>query len=247
MTGISVLGCSLRCRLERIRVLARVSVLFILASLLVACGKHSVPQENEIERTADFIAALEGTGATVAETAVLVPPVFGVPARVFQVNEAIVHVYEYESQEARIAASGGLATDEHVSDGKPSLWTDRASIWVSGRLIVVYPGTDKGMILKLSGLLGASISNPVGQVDEPYPPAVTAAIEYLAERLEVDPRDLEVIDFAQIVWPDTCLGLPRSGEDCVAALTAGWRVTVRVADKIHEVHTDQSGARLRTK
>lgn len=227
------------------RLIGMAAVVLLLISSLVACGRRSMSQEVEIDGTAELIASLEGAGVTVAETAILGQPVFGGHARVYQVNEAIVHVYEYETQEARVAVSEELASDGSAIVSTPLTWSDRANIWVSGRLIVVYPGTDGGTILLLSGLLGDSITHLAGPVDEPYPPAVTAAIEYLAERLEVDPGDVEVIDFAPVTWADTCLGFPLPGENCAEVLTSGWRMRMRVADRVHEVHSDQIGEWLR--
>ena len=80
---------------------------------------------------------------------------------------------------------------------------------------------------------------------EDYPPAVWAAIEDLALRLEISPDQVQVISFQGEEWPDSCLGLAASDEMCLQVITPGYRVLLSVDGQRYEYHTNQSGSVLR--
>ena len=206
-----------------------------------------MPQPARIEDSEDLIKALGDAGAALAETSAEAPANLEVVPEVLQVNSAIVYIYEYESVEARTAISDKLLDSETSIGSQFMLWPDRINIWASGRLIVVYPGTDGGTIMLLDGLLGDPLTQPLPSIDEPFPPAVTAAVGFLAESLNVNPGDVEVIDFTAETWPDTCLGLPDEGEMCAQVETPGWRIIIGVQGEEFEVHSDQVGENLREK
>jgi hypothetical protein len=79
----------------------------------------------------------------------------------------------------------------------------------------------------------------------PYPPAVVAAIERLAEELGAAPQSIEVVRYEEAEWPDGCLGLPRLYEACTEAVTPGWRVILGLAGEIYSFRTDAVGSELR--
>jgi hypothetical protein len=79
----------------------------------------------------------------------------------------------------------------------------------------------------------------------PYPPAVTAAIEWLAETQQVPPQSIEVIAFEQRQWPDSCLGLPSGSERCRQVEIPGWSVELKLEGTRFRVRTDELGQVLR--
>ena len=81
--------------------------------------------------------------------------------------------------------------------------------------------------------------------DAPYPPAIVAAIERLAEELGRAPQAIEVVSYEEIEWPDGCLGRPNPNEVCTEAITPGWRVILSLAGEIHIFRADAVGAELR--
>ena len=81
--------------------------------------------------------------------------------------------------------------------------------------------------------------------EAPYPPAVVAAIERLAQELGAAPQAVQVVSYEEVDWPDGCLGLPRLYEACTEAVTPGWRVILSLAGEIHAFRTDAIGAELR--
>jgi hypothetical protein len=82
-------------------------------------------------------------------------------------------------------------------------------------------------------------------LEAPYPPAVVAAIERLAQELGSAPQSIEVVSYEEVDWPDGCLGLPRLYEPCTEAVTPGWRVILSLASEIYTFRADAVGAELR--
>ena len=218
---------------------------FLVSIGLASCRSGTSPAESKIETADDLVAALSDAGRTVIETTEAGVPVFGVPARMIRLDQAAVQVYEYIDVEARIAISKTISPDGEAVDGIAIVWPDRPKFWATGRLIVVYTGTDGGVILLLSGLLGDPITWSSALVDEPYPPAVTAAIQYMAYSLNVEPARVEVLSIEAVDWPDSCLGLPEAMEGCVKVVTPGWLIIVRVEGQVYQISTDQLGKEVR--
>ena len=81
--------------------------------------------------------------------------------------------------------------------------------------------------------------------EAPYPPAVVAAIERLAQELRSPPQSIEVVSFEEVDWPNGCLGLPRLYEACTEAVTPGWRVILSLAGEIYSFRADAVGSELR--
>jgi hypothetical protein len=224
-----------------------VTGLIVMGLWLAACGRQAPVPAPEIETVEDLVNALQGAGATVMQTAMMGHPAFDAPAKVLQIDQGIVQVYEYESVAARQAVSQSITPPGDVINSTPVIWPDRPNMWAIGRLIVVYPGTDGGLILLLSGLLDDPLVKPSTGLDEPFPPSVSIAIRFLADSLAVDPGAVDVFSYDPIDWPDTCLNLPEPGEVCAEAITPGWRILLRVAGHEYEIHTDTIGEHIRRK
>ena len=219
--------------------------IFLVSMWLTSCRSGAPPVERKIETTDDLAAALYDAGRAVIETTEAGVPAFGVPARMLQVDQAVVEVYEYINVETRIAISQTISPDGDIVDGTAIVWPDRPKFWATGRLIVVYTGTDGGVILLLSGLLGDPLTGSSTLVDEPYPPAVTAAIQYMAYSLNVEPARVDVLSIEAVDWADSCLGLPEAMEECVKVVTPGWLIIMMVEGQIHRVSADRFGNDVR--
>jgi len=83
---------------------------------------------------------------------------------------------------------------------------------------------------------------PVGDA---LPPAVEAAQAALASELGVEPAAVELVNFEQREWSDSCLGLGGPAESCAAVVTPGWEVTLSVDGQQYEVRTDFDGEQAR--
>lgn len=224
-----------------------------LATCLILWGAaacaHS-PQDQApppVVTSDDLVQALKKAGADVQLDTGAEGPFLEVPARSIAVDGSNVLIYEYGTEDERQVVSDSISADKTIVGGKTVAWSAHPKIWTTGRLIVAYTGRDGGTILLLNSLLGDPFRSDEPQIDEPYPPAVAAAIEALAARLSVDPGAIEVATFEPVDWPDACLGVPRDGELCAESVTPGWRVDLVIDGREHEAHTDLLGSEVRLK
>jgi len=210
---------------------------------LAACGPKT---KDELASTDALAGMLREAGATVRETSAVAPQAFEAQAaHVLQVDEGLVYVYEFGStaEVGEIATGIGLDTLSLTGGGMP--WEGRVSAWPAGKLLVIYPGTDGGLLLLLDGLLGDPLSASPEGPEEPYPPAVAAAISAWAEAQGVDPASVEVVGYTAAAWLNGCLGLPAPGEGCAPGEVSGWVVDLRSGDRLGAAHTDDLGQQVR--
>lgn len=71
------------------------------------------------------------------------------------------------------------------------------------------------------------------------PRAVEVVQVDLAAHLGVPVATIEVVQVEEVVWPDTCLGLPAP-ELCAPGETPGYRVVLRALGQEYRYHTDES-------
>ncbi len=180
---------------------------------------------------------LEGPAAAPA-----LPPAVG--AR-FLVSGQEVFAYQFPDQMSMAQALQALSAEGSVLGEQAAPWKGAARLWAAGRLLVAYPGSQGGVILLLSALLGDPLSLPRFGSDEPYPPAVAAALRALARELKVEPVDIGLLSYEAALWSDSCLGLPKSHESCYEAETPGWRVRLRWNGRVYTLRTDQVGQAVR--
>jgi hypothetical protein len=67
-------------------------------------------------------------------------------------------------------------------------------------------------------------------------PLVDQAIADLVDRMSVDPAEVEVAAAESVVWPDTSLGCPQPGMQYLQLLTDGFRIELRVKDRVYAYH-----------
>lgn len=75
-------------------------------------------------------------------------------------------------------------------------------------------------------------------IDQGTEKLVSQAIEDLAQRLNVTPEQIEVVEIQTVTWPDASLGCPQSGMMYTQIVTQGYRIMLTVEDKTYEYHTD---------
>jgi len=72
--------------------------------------------------------------------------------------------------------------------------------------------------------------------------ALRAANIYLANLLSVDEAQIALTGYEPGSWPDASLGCPQEGQAYAQVATAGYSVTLMVANKDYEVHTNADGS-----
>ena len=210
--------------------------------LLSACGPQAPPTPPPVEDVSSLFSTLEGAGARLREVGVEITPIEGAVSRVYSVNGEEILLYEFSSEQMREMYSQELV--EQTGESTEFVLAG-AKLWVAGKLLVIYEGTDGGTILLFSGLLGDPLITPEAAIDEPFPPAVVAAIYLVADDMGVDPSTVEVNAVAPVIWPDSCLMLPDTDEGCLEVETPGWRVVLEIYGETIEVHTDEYGKVVR--
>ncbi len=73
-------------------------------------------------------------------------------------------------------------------------------------------------------------------------PAVKAAQQDLAQKLNVGVDQVRVLSSEQVEWPDGCLGVRMPGKMCTQMVTSGYRVVFEVNGKQYEYHTNETGS-----
>lgn len=76
-------------------------------------------------------------------------------------------------------------------------------------------------------------------------PAVVAARQDLAARLEQAPEGIQVVSVTPVEWPDACLGAGGQDEVCAEVITPGYEVVLQLSETQYTYRTDQTGASVR--
>lgn len=89
---------------------------------------------------------------------------------------------------------------------------------------------------------------PTQETTEPatdLPTATVAARDTLAKRLGIAASAVEVVSFQERQWRDSCLGLGGPNEMCLQAITPGFQVMLRAANRTYEARTNERGTAIR--
>lgn len=70
---------------------------------------------------------------------------------------------------------------------------------------------------------------------------VTQAKSDLAQRLAMDPAQIDLVEAASVTWPDGSLGCPQPGMAYIQVQVDGLLIRLRARDHIYEYHS--GGAR----
>ena len=217
----------------------------LLLAFLAACASQAQPTGPEVENLADLKAALADAGVQVDEAPNPSAPELGVAGQGLLVGNAPVQAYEYGSVVERRLVSDTIRAGGYMVSGERVNWPAPPNVWATGQLIVVYPGVDGGTVLLLSGLLGDPLTSEAPSLDEPYPPAILAAIGAASASTGALPQEVQVLSYEFQEWPNSCLGLPGPDEMCAEAVVPGWLVRLSAGGAQITFRVDEVGAELR--
>lgn len=134
-----------------------------LALILAACSsgapESTAVPGGDIGGYTDLVNALAAEGATVEPAGEVEQPFFRVKGQTIKVNGADVQVFEYDDAAAREAESSQISADGSSIGTSMVSWIDQPNFWAQGRLIVLYVGTDEGMLDLLTSILGQPLTN----------------------------------------------------------------------------------------
>ena len=81
-------------------------------------------------------------------------------------------------------------------------------------------------------------------VSNTTPAAIKARIE-LAKKLDAFTSTITIKEVVRKEWTDGCLGLGGAAENCLAAITPGYRVTMEKSGTTHYARTNTAGSVVR--
>jgi hypothetical protein len=68
---------------------------------------------------------------------------------------------------------------------------------------------------------------------------VERARQDLAQRLDVQPEVVRLVDVEPVEWPNAALGCPQPDTMYAQVITPGFRVTLQVQDEVYSYHADR--------
>lgn len=111
-------------------------------------------EPGSVQDKATLVTALQDAGATV-ETGEPVSQAFFTPeGSILKVNGADIQVFEYESVEAMEEEASQVAPDGGSIGTSMVTWVDTPHFYQAGRIIILYVGSDEGVLGMLEKALG---------------------------------------------------------------------------------------------
>jgi len=117
---------------------------------------------GEISDYASLVDALRAAGASVEPGDSVEQPFFAPTGQLMSVDGESVQIFEFESSEARQEAAATISPDGSSVGTSMMTWIDQPNFWGTGRVIVLYVGSDSGVIDLLTGVLGEPITKRSG-------------------------------------------------------------------------------------
>ena len=128
---------------------------FLLAYVLSGCGNGATPTGAPVvEDQASLLAGLQATGATAEIGESVVQDFFTPEGRIIKVNGQDIQVFEYESAEAMEAEASQAAPDGGSVGTSIMMWMDAPHFYKTGRIIVLYVGSDSAILDLLENVIG---------------------------------------------------------------------------------------------
>ena len=152
-------------------------VLLVMLTLMVSgCANASTPaslpspttspealtpentEGQAVEDKASLIVALETAGATVETGESISQEFFGPEGSIIKVSGADVQVFEYPSSEAMENEASQVAPDGGSVGTSMMMWMDTPHFYKSGRILVLYIGSDQTVRDLLEKALGSQFA-----------------------------------------------------------------------------------------
>jgi hypothetical protein len=195
-----------------------------------------------------LVQELSEEGAVIEEVGESQEPLFGVRGRLIQIDGADATVFEFPSEISRrdawntILATGGMIDSLNLGENVA------VNFFGSGKVILVYPGSDPVILDQLDSVLVDRFpSDSGGTTNGSDLPQDTAdrMLGRLGDVLGVPIDQIRIIDVSAQEWQDSCLGLGQPNESCLQVITPGYSLTVEAGGQRYNVRTNQDGSLVR--
>lgn len=142
-------------------------LLLIMAVTASGCGRNAAAAVSPtsttesspaVEEQAGLIAALEAEGATVEVGEPITQAFFSPQGTILKVNGQDIQVFEYPSAEAMENEASQVATDGGSIGTSMVTWVDTPHFYKTGRIIVLYVGSDETVQGLLETTLGSQFA-----------------------------------------------------------------------------------------
>ncbi len=197
----------------------------------------------------EVVEQLQDAGAAVIVAGPVDQPFFSGKGRVLEINGEEVQIFEYPSEEARLADSEQISADGYQIGTTMVSWVAPPRFWATDRYILLYLGENSEVIELLNAIAGRPIAGvtPDAPVIAPaaYPPAVVAAINDLSKRTGIPAEEIVLVTAEDMQWNDSCLGLAAPDEMCLQVITPGFLIILEAGGIQYEYHTNMDGSVLR--
>lgn len=125
--------------------------LLALVSILGGCGGQAETSEPEaaipsVEDQASLLAGLRATGATTEVGDTVIQDFFTPEGTIIKVNGEDVQVFEYENAVDMESEASQVAPDGSSVGTSMMMWVDDPHFYKSGRIIVLYIGSNSSML-----------------------------------------------------------------------------------------------------
>lgn len=224
-----------------------VAILVLLTLAVTACGANSdsIP-DAETETPSIEPTAEDGPQSpAVTPSPVLSPQMESPVATPAEGSEGPAQAIEAAKE--RVASKSDISTEEvEVVSVEPVEWSDAS-------LGCPKPGHAYAQVITPGYRIKLRAGDRVHEVhtdrsgraavlcERKPEPGPAAAVDTVAEKLDVPRDEIEILTVEAVEWPDASLGCPGQGKSYAQVITPGYRVILKAGDKEIEVHTDRAG------
>lgn len=138
----------------------RCGIIFLLLSFAGCNGSDTsvVSHGGPVRDHVSLVDTLRGQGLTVEPTEPVSQPFFPVPGQTLKVNGEDIQVFEFQDASARKEQSEEISPDG-ISIGQTVVqWIDPPHFFATGKIIVLYLGSDTKLFQQLESALGQQIA-----------------------------------------------------------------------------------------
>ncbi len=155
-----------------------------------------------------------------------------------QVIQGIERLRPFLDSEVGTQVPDGFAYAITVQDGERV----RTAVFYEGRL----PEEAARALAPIQDWFGEAMGRVIRPtpIPGPYPGAVVAAVQRLAEDRGIPPEEIAVVSWEPVDWPDTSLGCPEPGMMYAQVIVPGYLVILEVQGGLYRAHTDRAGKRV---
>lgn len=135
------------------------TIVFLCSS--TGCNGSDTPQTSHGGPVRDHVSlvdTLRAQGLTVEPTGSISQPFFPIPGQALRVNDQDIQVFEFEDPSAVQSQAKDISPDGMSVGNTLVQWINPPHFFLSGKVIVLYLGTDAELLKKLETALGKQIA-----------------------------------------------------------------------------------------